>query len=131
MTSAIKQLQISGGQKEQRNSENGVKQWTTSSSAAYSTTIAINHRPYHYSQTEIFRKYIFFLTSTKSLPELQCGDIYIYLIENPSPYTSQKLKAYKSTDSYLIFRSGWVHNAVVWKVKTENIFIIRAKMSAI
>src|SRR4029434_4861391 len=48
------------------------------------------------------------LTSTKSLPELQCGDIYIYLIENPSPYTSQKLKAYKSTDSYLIFRSGWV-----------------------
>ena len=71
------------------------------------------------------------LTSTKSLPELQCGDIYIYLIENPSPYTSQKLKAYKSTDSYLIFRSGWVHNAVVWKVKTKNIFIIRAKMSAI
>src|SRR4029434_9473457 len=71
------------------------------------------------------------LTSTKSLPELQCGDIYIYLIENPSPYTSQKLKAYKSTDSYLIFRSGWVHNAVVCKVKTKNIFIIRAKMSAI
>ena len=62
------------------------------------------------------------LTSTKSLPELQCGDIYIYLIENPSPYTSQKLKAYKS---------GWVHNAVVWKVKTKNIFIIRVKMSAI
>src|SRR4029434_8091398 len=48
------------------------------------------------------------LTSTKSLPELPCGDIYIYLIENPSPYTSQKLTAYKSTDSYLIFRSGWV-----------------------
>src|SRR4029434_5566899 len=71
------------------------------------------------------------LPSTKFLPELQCGDIYIYLIENPSPYTSQKLKAYKSTDSYLIFRSGWVHNAVVWKVKTKNIFIIRAKMSAI
>src|SRR4029434_1883717 len=60
------------------------------------------------------------LTSTKSLPELQCGDIYIYLIENPSPYTSQKLKAYKSPDSYLIFRSGWVHNAVVLKVKTRK-----------
>ena len=54
------------------------------------------------------------------MPELQFGDIYIYLIENPSPYTSQKLKAYKSTESYLIFRSGWVHNAVVWKVKTKK-----------
>src|SRR4029434_7780755 len=69
--------------------------------------------------------------TSKSLPELQFGDIYIYLIENPSPYTPQKMKAYKSTDSYLIFRSGWVHNAVVWKVKTKNIFIIRVKMSAI
>src|SRR4029434_4827711 len=29
-------------------------------------------------------------------------------------------KTYKSTDSYLIFRSGWVHNAVVWKVKTKK-----------
>ena len=27
------------------------------------------------------------------------GDIYIYLIENPSPYDAQKMKAYKSTDS--------------------------------
>src|SRR4029434_8221601 len=45
------------------------------------------------------------ITSSKSLPELQFGDIYIYLIENPPPYTSQKLKAYQSTDCYLIFRS--------------------------
>ena len=35
------------------------------------------------------------ITSQKSLPELQFGDIYIYLIENPSPYTPQKLKAYQ------------------------------------
>src|SRR4029434_72464 len=52
------------------------------------------------------------ITSLKSLPELQFGDIYIYLIENLSPYTPQKLKAYKSTDSNLIFRRGWVHNDV-------------------
>ena len=35
------------------------------------------------------------ITSQKSLPELQFGDIYIYLKENPSPYTPQKLKAYQ------------------------------------
>src|SRR4029434_965135 len=46
------------------------------------------------------------MTSSKSLPELQFGDIYIYLIENPSPLHTSK--TYKSTDSNLIFRSGWV-----------------------
>ena len=64
------------------------------------------------------------ITSSKSLPELQFGDIYIYLIENPSPYTPQKLKAYQK-------HRGWVHNDVVWKVKTNKLFIIRAKMIAI
>ena len=34
-----------------------------------------------------------------SRPDVEFGDIYIYLIENPSPYTAQKIKAYKSTDS--------------------------------
>src|SRR4029434_1548164 len=35
------------------------------------------------------------ITSYMTLTELQFGDIYIYLIENPSPYTPQKLKAYQ------------------------------------
>ena len=34
-----------------------------------------------------------------SQPDLEFGDIYIHLIENQSPYTAQKMKAYKSTDS--------------------------------
>ena len=54
----------------------------------------------------------------KTLPDLEFGDIYIYLMENPSPYTAQKLKAY-----------GWVNNAVVWEVKNRNIFIIKAKVN--
>ena len=63
-----------------------------------------------------------YLTSTKSLPELQCGDIYIYLIENLSPYTSQKLKAYKSTDSNLIFRSGWVQRCRLEGEKKKHLY---------
>src|SRR4029434_10102321 len=46
------------------------------------------------------------------------ADIFISLTSTKS---LKKLKAYKSADSYLIFRSGWVHNAVVWKVKTKNV----------
>src|SRR4029434_4522772 len=37
-------------------SEDVDQQWTSSSSAAYSITIAIKHRSYHNSQTEISRK---------------------------------------------------------------------------
>src|SRR4029434_4347969 len=69
------------------------QQWTSSSSAAYSITIAIKHRSYHNSQTEISRKTITFWEPVipllhplifvfLSLPELQFGDIYIYDISN-------------------------------------------------
>ena len=63
------------------------------------------------------------LNTSASLPELEFGDVFIYLVENPSPYTAAKMKAYKSTDSYLYFHSGWVKNAVVWKVK--SFFIVK------
>uniref|UniRef100_A0A667YRL4 Proline rich coiled-coil 2B n=1 Tax=Myripristis murdjan TaxID=586833 RepID=A0A667YRL4_9TELE len=54
------------------------------------------------------------LNTAMSLPKLDFGNAYIYLIENPSPYTAARMKAYKSTDSYRYFRSGWVKNAAVW-----------------
>ena len=63
-----------------------------------------------------------------SRPDLEFGDIYIHLIENQSPYTAQKMKAYKSTDNKLFFKSGWVNNVVIWEVKNRNIFIIKAKV---
>ena len=43
------------------------------------------------------------LNSVMSLPKLEFGDVYIYLVENPSPYTAARMKAYKSTDSYQYF----------------------------
>ena len=69
------------------------------------------------------------LKTAKSLPELDLGDVYIYFVENPSPYTAAKMKAFKSTDSYMYFRSGWVHNAAVWEVKNKKFFIVKAKVS--
>ena len=37
------------------------------------------------------------LKSAKRLPQLSFPDIYIYLVHNPSPYTGDSLKAFKST----------------------------------
>ncbi|XP_074480445.1 uncharacterized protein LOC141761099 [Sebastes fasciatus] len=41
------------------------------------------------------------------------------------------MKAYKSTDSYMYFRSGWVNNAAVWEVKDKKFFIVKAKCRVI
>ena len=69
------------------------------------------------------------LKTAKSLPDLQFGDVYIYLVENPSPYTAARMRAYKSTDCYKYFQSGWVNNAAVWEVKDKKFFIVKAKVS--
>ena len=41
-------------------------------------------------------------------PDLQYGDLYLYLIETKGAYTREKLKAYKSLDAYNYFCSGHV-----------------------
>lgn len=46
---------------------------------------------------------------------------YMYLVENLSPYTAARGKAYKSTDSYIYFR-------FVWVVKDRKLFINKAKL---
>lgn len=60
------------------------------------------------------------LKTATSLPDLHFGNVYIYLVENTSPYTATRMKAYKSTDSYMYFRSEWVNNAAVWEVKNKK-----------
>lgn len=47
------------------------------------------------------------LKTARSLPESDLSDIYAYLVENPSPSTAARVKAYKSTDSYMYF-SIWI-----------------------
>ena len=69
------------------------------------------------------------LKTAKFLPDLQFWDVYIYLVENPSPYTAARMRAYKSTDSYMYFQSGWVNNAAVWEVNDKKFFIVKAKVS--
>ena len=63
------------------------------------------------------------------IPDLEFGDNMVYLVENPSPYTLQTMKAYKSKESYKYFRAGWVNDAKVWHLKSKKMTVIIARIS--
>ncbi len=67
-----------------------------------------------------------FLGSPYTAPaaELHFGDVYIYLVENPSSYSAARMKAYRSTDTYMYFGSGWINNAVR-EVKDNKFFTVK------
>ena len=60
------------------------------------------------------------------LPDIAYPDIYNYLIETPSEYTKDKLKAYKSLEAYNFFVSGHVHDVSITEVRTNNFFCTKA-----
>ncbi|KAK0139170.1 hypothetical protein N1851_024247 [Merluccius polli] len=66
------------------------------------------------------------LTSAKRLPQLTFPDIYIYLIHNPSPYSRDSLRAFKSTDAYQYSVAGWVKEARIWHLELQKLYVIIA-----
>ena len=68
------------------------------------------------------------IKSLDSLPNVQYPDIVNYLIFNPSAYTGQEMKAYKSTDAYRYFQAGWVNDTVLWHLENKTFYIIMAKV---
>ena len=69
------------------------------------------------------------LNSAKCLPQLTFPDIYIYLVHNPSPFTGESLKAFKSTDAYQYVVAGWVNDTKIWHVEKTHLHVITAKVS--
>ena len=59
-------------------------------------------------------------------PSVSYTDIYNYLINTPSEYTHEMLKAYKSMDGYNFFVNGWVSNIVVTQIEGRYHYLFSA-----
>ena len=63
------------------------------------------------------------------LPDLQYPDIYNYLINYPSVFTGDALRAYKSLESYRFRNSGFVNKPLLWHLPNKQLFLIIARVS--
>jgi len=66
---------------------------------------------------------------TDSFPDLQYPDIYNYLINFPSSYSGESLKAYKSLEGYKWTQSNFVTNIQLWSLPAKSCSVVIGRVN--
>ena len=62
-------------------------------------------------------------TDVSIWPDIDFGDIYMYLISSPGKYTQQSLKAWKSLDAWAFFKAGFVGEIKVTRTPKDILVV--------
>ena len=65
------------------------------------------------------------------LPDISFADITFYLLETPSEFTRDKIRAYKSLEAYNFFLSGHVQDIFIYNKVTTNSSYLFIKSSVL